>query len=384
MRSADRSRSSGCRSRSSASRRRTSPASTSGARSTSRSRSAPNRLIRGKESSLDRRSTWWLTVMVRLNRSQTLDAGTAVLRGVQPQIREATMPQDWRADDKKTYLSEPFMLSAAATGTSFLRTTYSRPLLTIMVVVGLVLLIACANIANLLLARATARRHELSVRLALGATRLRLARQLLAESLLLSIVGAALGLAFAQWFSRLLVRQLSTATNNVFLELSLDWRILAFTTAVAIATAVLFGTVPALRATRVQPHDAIKEHGRGAGGHGRFILGNAARRRAGRALADSDRRGRPVHADVCEAGQPGSRIRSRADPGGIDQRATAAAREQRAARPVPAAAGRGRSGAWRRKRRRVGRHAHQRQPVGLSPRAARRPTDPGHGSATCT
>ncbi len=232
-------------------------------------------LIRGKESSLDRRSTWWLTVMVRLNRSQTLDAGTAVLRGVQPQIREATMPQDWRADDKKGYISEPFMLSAAATGTSFLRTTYSRPLLTIMVVVGLVLLIACANIANLLLSRATARRHELSVRLALGATRLRLARQLLAESLLLSIVGAALGLAFAQWFSRLLVRQLSTSTNNVFLELSLDWRILAFTTAVAIATAVLFGTVPALRATRVQPHDAIKEHGRGAGGHGRFILGNA-------------------------------------------------------------------------------------------------------------
>src|SRR5205823_3735957 len=136
---------------------------------------------------------------------------------------------------------------------------FERPLVAILVVVALVLLIACANIANLLLARGAARRHELSVRLAIGASRWRLARQLLAESVVLAVFGASLGFVFAGWATRLLLVQLSTSSRPVTLDLSLDWRVLAFTAATMVATALVFGVVPALRATRVEPMDALRD-----------------------------------------------------------------------------------------------------------------------------
>ena len=219
---------------------------------------------------LERRSAWWLRIFVRLKEGQSIEAGTTLLRALQPQIREATLPDDWHPGELEHFLSprDAFRLEPAANGDSALRDRYRRPLTTIMVVVGLVLLIACANLANLLLARASARRHELSLRIALGASRQRILRQLLTECMLLSGAGAGLGLGLAQVGSRLLGRQLSTTTNAVFLDLALDWRVLGFTAVIAIATAMLFGTVPALRATRVQPNDALKSQGRGVVGDG--------------------------------------------------------------------------------------------------------------------
>jgi putative ABC transport system permease protein len=220
------------------------------------------------------RSYRWLGIMVRLKPDQTLASGTALLRALQPQILEATRPTDWHPSQIRNYLKDPFRLEPAATGDSFLRERYRRPLQILMTVVGLVLLIACANLAHLLLARANARRQEVALRMALGASRSRVAQLLLMESLLLAGAGALLGLLIARWSSALLVRQLSTETSTAYLDLSLDWRVLTFTASASIATALLFGTVPALRSAREVSHDALKAGGRGLAG---VISGRADR-----------------------------------------------------------------------------------------------------------
>jgi putative ABC transport system permease protein len=232
-------------------------------------------LIRGRDSALDRSGTYWLLVMARLKDGQTVASAEQALRGVQPQIREATMPTNVRAEARARYLATPFGVQPVAGGTSSMRGRYRQPILAIMAVVALVLLIACANIANLFLARAAARRHEFSVRLALGASRWRLARQQLVESLLLSSAGCVAGLAIARWASDLLVRQLSTHANTVFLDTHLDWRVLAFTASIAIAVALLFGVVPALRASHAEPIEAIRAHGRGTAGERGIGVGGA-------------------------------------------------------------------------------------------------------------
>ena len=222
-------------------------------------------LIRGAESRISpQRAYYALTILLRLKAGQSVDTATAILRGAQPQIRDAAMPAILPAPVRKEFLKDAFTVVPAATGTSRLRTRYERPIVVMLVVVSLVLLVACANIANLQLARAVARRHDLSVRVALGAPRWRLARQSLVESLLLSAAGAGVGLLFASWSSRLLVDRLSTTLNRVYLDLSIDWRVLAFTGGVAVATTVLCGTLPAWRASGVAPIEAMKEQGRRA------------------------------------------------------------------------------------------------------------------------
>jgi len=228
-------------------------------------------LMRGRDSLLDRAS--WLLIMARLKDDQTIESAGQALRGVQPQIRDRTMPANASAEARARHFATPFGVQSAAGGTSAMRARYRQPILAMMTVVASVLLIACANVANLFLARASARRHEFSVRLALGASRWRLARQQLVEALLLAASGSAGGLVIARWASDLLVRQLSTQAAPVFLDTSLDWRVLAFTALVAIVVALLFGVVPALRASRTEPIDAIRERSRSTAGEPRIGFG---------------------------------------------------------------------------------------------------------------
>ncbi len=234
-------------------------------------------IVQGPEV-LDARSRWYLTVVGRPAPGFTEAQVRAALEARSPAIFAATLPPNWRAVDQDDYLKMTLGVQPAAGGLSTLRDRYERALYTLMVVVGVVLLIACANIANLLLARAAARQREIAVRLAIGSSRGRLVRQLLTESLLLSLLGAGVGLLFAQWASRLLVRYLSTGSGNgIWLDLGIDGRVLAFTVAVSVVTGILFGVAPAWRAVRVDPQQAMKAGGRG-------VVPGEGRQRAGKLL----------------------------------------------------------------------------------------------------
>ena len=225
--------------------------------------------IRGPESALDGRSSWWLQVMARRAPEQSLQAATAALESVRPAIRDATVPLDWNAEYRAGFLNEPFELVPAATGASSLRNRFEQPLTIILAVVAAVLLIACANIANLMLARATARRHDLSVRLALGASRARLACQLFVESLMLAAAGGAAGLAVANSAAAFLIRQLGSEVSAVSLDLAVDWRVFGFTAAVSLGATLLFGLAPAFGLQQVNANDALKDQSRGVRGDSR-------------------------------------------------------------------------------------------------------------------
>jgi putative ABC transport system permease protein len=219
------------------------------------------------------RHAWWLATIGRLKPGWTIARASAQIDAITPAILQETIPPFYDAEATKKFLAYKLGAFPAETGFSRLREDSETPLWLLLGISGLVLLIACANLANLMLARASARERQIAIRQALGATRVRLIRELLSESVLLALAGAACGLFLAFAASRLLVAFISTSDNQIFLDLGMDWRVLAFTTALVVLTTVLFGLVPAFRTTRTEPATLLQSGSRGmSAGRERFGL----------------------------------------------------------------------------------------------------------------
>jgi putative ABC transport system permease protein len=211
-----------------------------------------------EENWLNSSTDWWLTVMGRLKPGESLLTANAGLKSLSPAAFAASLRKDYPSENIRDYLRSRLVADAASGGVSWLRDKYESPLWMLLGLAGFVLLIACANLANLMLARGSARVREFAVRLSLGATKARLIWQLLWESLLLVLLGALSGLLLARVLGKALVALLSTEGNSLALDLHADWRVLGFTALLAAMTVLLFGLFPAFRATRLAPSEAMK------------------------------------------------------------------------------------------------------------------------------
>ena len=222
--------------------------------------------------SLDQRHVWWLTVMGRLKPGWTLARASERLRAISPTVFAATEPPGYPASSREIYRKFQLTAQPAGSGISRLRGMYERSLWLLLGITALVLLIACANLANLMLARAATHEREIAIRVAIGASRARVAMQLLSESLLLAVLGGVLGAAVAAFLSRAVIAFLGTG-DDLQLDVGLDWRILTFTAGIAFLTCIVFGLAPAVKSSLVEPGAVVKSGGRGTTmGRERFLF----------------------------------------------------------------------------------------------------------------
>lgn len=216
------------------------------------------------------------TVMGRLKPGWNLRQASEYLNALSPGLFAKTAPSGYSSTAIKSYMDFRLAAYPAGAGVSYLRDQYNASLEILLAITGLVLLIACANLANLMLARASVRRREVAIRMSMGASRGRLLRQILLESAALALCGAALGAALAQPLSRALVHSLDTSQGTIHLTIAADWRVLLFAAAAGFATCVIFGTLPALRSTQAEPLMSLKTGERGvAGNRERFLVHRA-------------------------------------------------------------------------------------------------------------
>jgi predicted permease len=223
--------------------------------------------------------TWsWFGAMARLKPGVRLEQAQAQLEALWPEIQKEQTPTNGTPAELARYRSLTVKVESREKGGSYVRTHFANPLYVLFAIAGLVLLLACVNLASLMLARSSSRSHEMAVRVALGAGHVRIVRQMLTESVMLSLAGTVAGFGFAHWTSHALSDFILGQIYSIPAQLNLapDWRILGFTAGIAIFTGVLFGLAPAFRATREDPNAALQHSsrtlGRGTGLGARLIV----------------------------------------------------------------------------------------------------------------
>jgi predicted permease len=238
--------------------------------------SMQSQLVPGKDWVEDPR-VGWLQVMGRLQPGVTRQQAEAQLNVKIQQLADGPFGAQLTKQDRDDFKKNHLAVSAGARGFSWARDTFARPMILLMIIVGLVLVMACTNISNMLLARSSSRSREIALRVAIGASPWRVVRQLVTESLLLTFIGGVAGLAVAQWGTQLLLRWVGQRYSSLVLDTTPDARVLLFALGLCFLTGILFGLFPAVRALRVELTSILGQSARGSAGYGfgrTFSVGN--------------------------------------------------------------------------------------------------------------